>query len=73
MNELLEKVLGTSSDNYMEEYVKEGFLKDYALICKIKRLLTEQEFLQLYTMINCYSDDLYKIVKYINDNLEGIK
>lgn len=70
MNELLEKVLGTSSDDYMEEYVEEGFQKDYDLIYKIKRLLTEQEFLQLYNMINCYSDDLYKIVRYINDNEE---
>lgn len=71
MNGLLERVLGTSLDDYMEEYVEEGFQKDYDLICKIKRLLTEQEFLQLYNMINCYSDDLYKIVRHINDNEEG--
>ena len=72
MNKLLEKVLEAPSDNYMEEYVEEGFQNDYDLICKIKRLLSEQEFLQLYTMINCYSDDLYKIVRYINDNEEKI-
>ena len=62
---LIEKVLGHGEDYYNDDYTREGFDIDYKLLEKILNNLSENEKIHLYEMIDCYSEDVCTIVKYI--------
>lgn len=69
--ELIEKVLGRTSDYYTDNYVEYGFPKQYKLIEKIYNSLGEEEFSELYNMMNENHIDFFRIVNYFEYEKES--